>query len=541
MLIAAQQRGLGATLRTFVKLSGPGWLQSAITLGGGSLAGSLYLGVLGGYTLLWLQPFAMILGIIMLSAIAYVTLSTGERPFQAINRHVNPVLGWSWAIASLAASMVWCMPQYALAVEVLQQNLLPSAFGADGAMSDTASKVVLTIAILVFTTIITWAYDSGGWGIRLYEAMLKLMVAAIVLCFAGVIVKLSVSSETFSWGDVLAGFLPSWSSIAEPAPGFADYLAAIPSEYRAFWKTYIVDIQRDRMITAAATAVGINMTFLFPYTLLARKWSREFRGLAAFDLSTGMFVPYVLATSFVVIAAAHQFHPGSGNVAVSPSTSIQSPELKQDYADEIVKKRAAYLGRLERQETHGPPLDPAEVRLAALLTDRSAMSLAGSLESLTGPFFAQVVFGLGVLGMTLSTITILMLISGFVVCEMLGLPEGGWIHRIATLAAATGAAGPFLSKGAAVYVTVPTSIFGMMLLPIAYFSFLMLMNQRSLLGAEMPRGGRRAVFNLLMFGAAGVASLASFYVIWTKAGVFGLAAAGALVGLAVVVHFNRRP
>ena len=39
-------------LLTYTKLSGPGWLQGAITLGGGSLAGSLYLGVIGGTQLL---------------------------------------------------------------------------------------------------------------------------------------------------------------------------------------------------------------------------------------------------------------------------------------------------------------------------------------------------------------------------------------------------------------------------------------------------------------------------------------------------------
>jgi hypothetical protein len=38
----------------------PGWLQSAITLGGGSLANALYLGVLGGFVFMWLQPMAMI-------------------------------------------------------------------------------------------------------------------------------------------------------------------------------------------------------------------------------------------------------------------------------------------------------------------------------------------------------------------------------------------------------------------------------------------------------------------------------------------------
>ena len=104
LLAEAQAKGTGSTLWAFFKMSGPGWLQSAITLGGGSLASSLYLGVIGGFALLWVQPFAMVLGIIMLSAIGYVTLSTEERPFRAINEHVNPVLGWGWA---LAVAMAW--------------------------------------------------------------------------------------------------------------------------------------------------------------------------------------------------------------------------------------------------------------------------------------------------------------------------------------------------------------------------------------------------------------------------------------------------
>src|SRR5690606_30482065 len=91
-----QNRPLLGRLAGYIVLSGPGWLQSALTLGGGSLTGALYLGVLAGVGMLWLQPVAMILGIIMLSAIGYVTLSTGERPFRAIIRHVNPALGWAW-------------------------------------------------------------------------------------------------------------------------------------------------------------------------------------------------------------------------------------------------------------------------------------------------------------------------------------------------------------------------------------------------------------------------------------------------------------
>jgi len=106
-LVAIQGKGLGAKLGTYTRLSGPGWLQSAITLGGGSLAGSLYVGIIGGYELLWLQPLMMIFGVVMLSAIGYIALSTQKSPFQQLNEHVNPVLGWGWAIATLMANRLW--------------------------------------------------------------------------------------------------------------------------------------------------------------------------------------------------------------------------------------------------------------------------------------------------------------------------------------------------------------------------------------------------------------------------------------------------
>ena len=87
LLVAAKAKGGLATLKTYMKLSGPGWLQSAITLGGGSLSGALFLGVIGGYEFLWVQVMAMVMGVIMLSAISYVTLSTGESPFKSLKNN----------------------------------------------------------------------------------------------------------------------------------------------------------------------------------------------------------------------------------------------------------------------------------------------------------------------------------------------------------------------------------------------------------------------------------------------------------------------
>ncbi|MEZ6050580.1 MAG: divalent metal cation transporter [Planctomycetaceae bacterium] len=318
----ARQQGIGSLFWAFTRLSGPGWLQSAITLGGGSLAGSLYLGVLAGFGLMWLQPLAMILGVIMLSAIAYVTLSTGDRPFQAINKHVNPVLGWAWAIATLMANMVWCMPQFSLGAAALKQNLSP---GGIGAMDPTSANWVCVAILFGIAGVVVWFYDSGGWGIKLFELILKAMVGFVVICFFGVVAKMTVTSPGLDWGAILKGFIPDFSLLTEPSPAFAETLAQT-GEYADYWQNLIVTDQQKVMITAAATAVGINMTFLLPYSMLQKGWDRDFRGLAIFDLATGLFIPFMLATSCVVLAAANQFHakpePGFVDTDVKPAGNL---------------------------------------------------------------------------------------------------------------------------------------------------------------------------------------------------------------------------
>ncbi|MCB1096537.1 MAG: divalent metal cation transporter, partial [Verrucomicrobiae bacterium] len=175
-LEAVASKGFGARLALYTRRSGPGWLQGAITLGGGSLAGALYLGVVMGYHMMWLQPLAMILGVIMLSAISYVTLSTGRRPFEAINSHVSPALGWGWLIATIMANIVWCLPQFALGTGALTQNLFPGM-----------SKHLAAGSILLVAVIVVWFYNSGSKGIQIFEIILKVMVGIVVLCFFGVV------------------------------------------------------------------------------------------------------------------------------------------------------------------------------------------------------------------------------------------------------------------------------------------------------------------------------------------------------------------
>ena len=178
-------------------------MQSALTLGGGSLGSSLYLGILAGVSMIWLQPFAMVLGVIMLSAISYVTLTTGERPFRAINQHINPVLGWSWLLSALLANMVWSMPQFSLCYAVIEQNLLPGVFLGDGVLAGPemreAAPWIVSVPILILCTLVTWSYGSGSTGVKIYEGMLKAVVAVIVLCFVGVVLRMAMVGDGIDW------------------------------------------------------------------------------------------------------------------------------------------------------------------------------------------------------------------------------------------------------------------------------------------------------------------------------------------------------
>ncbi|MBC8243891.1 MAG: divalent metal cation transporter [Verrucomicrobia bacterium] len=511
LLAEANQKPLPARWGTYAKLSGPGWLQGAITLGGGSLAGSLYVGVIGGNQMLWLQPLMMILGVLMLSVIGYVTLSTGEKPFRAINKHINPVLGWGWLIAAMLANLVWAMPQFSLGTAAIQQNF--------GILEGDGGKKWCALLLFVIGVAVVWSYDSGNKGVKIFEIILKVMVAVVVLSFFGVVI---VMAGELKWGEIIAGFIPNLSLITEPAAKYQAFIAE--SSNPEYWKGVILESQRDRMVAAAATAVGINMTFLLPYSMLRKGWGREHRGLASFDLSLGLFLPFFLATTCVVIASAHQFHGDFNKGLLDPSQ-----------ANEATKKlEGAYNKNLNAFKASGDgaaSMEPneADKKIAAMLVKRDAFQLADSLEELTGKkAVSQTVFGIGVLGMAVSTIIILMLINGFAVTEMLGAEIGGMKHKIGSiLPGITGALG-FLylwsNAEANFWLAVPTSVFGMVLLPIAYITFFLMINSKSLMGDAMPQGNKRIVLNIAMLVAVAAATIGAGWSVWAKAGWWGVAA-----------------
>jgi hypothetical protein len=563
LILDARRKGKNALFKVYVKLSGPGWLQSGITLGGGSLSSSLYLGVLVGFSFMWLQPLAMILGIIMLSAIAYVTLSAGERPLHAINSHVSPVLGWGWLIASMMANLVWSLPQFALGTAALRQNILPGLLGP-ATMPEIQSKMIAGAIFLSFCLLFTLTYGAGGKGVKIFETLIKIIVSMIVLCFIGVVIKLSFEGK-IRLSEVLGGLIPDLSLFNKPTDYIMPHIQEVSEQFQSFWTNMIVGQQRDVMISAAATAVGINMTFLLPYSMLRKGWDKYFRGLAIFDLSTGLFIPFIIATGCVVIASSSQFHgqPAAGFVPDEPGgqiTAEPAANLVGPYNDLLIERALAELVLEDEKYTNVsvglykqlPPELQAPVaskikalpyvdrKMAAILVKRDAFNLAETLTPLTGPVIAQYIFGLGVMGMALSAATMLMTINGLCFCELLGRPPRGWTQRFGSLMVSVGALGPFFWKDAAPYLAVPTSVFAMVLLPIAYFAFFLLMNQKSFLGENMPMGVRRIIWNVLMALAAGAASFGSVWSLWSKLQWKGIVILIGFIALCIVVHFVRK-
>jgi hypothetical protein len=262
-----------------------------------------------------------------------------------------------------------------------------------------------------------------------------------------------------------------------------------------------------------------------------------------------MFLPFVLVSAFIIIAAGNRFHgeptpslmdPTEAN-AIQPSTALRSDfqrltdlRLKHELGDE----QFAALGKDDLQARRAG-LPEVERALASMLAKPDAFDLAQSLAPLTGSVLANTVFGIGVVGMGLSTAIIIMMINGFVLCEMLGRPWTGWTYRVGTLLPLlTGSLMPFVWSNA-FSMFLPTSIFGMMILPIAYLTFFLLMNHRRLLGDAMPRGRVRWIWNCLMSLALLLVFVASLWTIHFKTGKAGLTAFGLFVTAVIVAQVAR--
>lgn len=411
-----------------IRLGGPGWLQGAMTLGGGSAITSLTLGAVFGYEFLWVQPVAMLIGCVMLFALAHQTLSTGERPYHAMRAHISGSLAWLWAFAALGSSIVWGFSHYPLAAGMLEEAVdVLAGFRLSAAGQEVWREAYLfglAVAVWALCAATAWGYAGGGAGgqryVRLFEHGIKLLSGLIIVSFAWV-VWAAASRGEIDWLQALWGLVPH--SLPQDAFGVTTLMAAL------------------------GTAVGINMTFVYGYTLLRRGWGRQERSLARYDIILGLVLPYLLVTGLITLAAAAAMHGGALELAerISPAQAGQ-------------------------------------------------MFVAAGLGDLAG----RVVFPLGVLGMAAGSLVMHMLTCGAAAGEMFGWKEGSAAYRWACLLPTPAVLGVFLWTTLGPYVILPVAAFTGVLLPIAYLGWLALNNSAAFMGADRPRGVRALLYNAAM-------------------------------------------
>jgi Mn2+/Fe2+ NRAMP family transporter len=389
--------------RGYWKLSGPGWVQSALTLGAGSAASAIFAGSVFGYRLLWVQPVAMFLGVMMFAAIGHQALLTKARPYDVFWKKLHPAVALLWGLNVFLASVIWQFPQYSLGTAVFRDIF--AVFGIQ------APKMIIAPVILVFGTWLCWSYEGGSrQAIRVFERILKYMLMFMVLAFFLVVLKTGID-----WKELFRGL----------------FRFHIPHDKEGI----------TIVLGQLGAAVGVNMTFLYPYTLLARGWSKEHRRLKNFDLGTSMFFPFVLATGFVIIACANTLF-------------IQGIEV------------------------------------------RDAVDAAHALEPLVGLTFGRLIFSLGVLSMCLTTVVIEMLICGFVLSEVLHFEFSGWRFRLSTMIANIGILGAFFAMP--FWLPVLVSSFNLVMMPVAYIGFFILQNKKNYLGLEVNRGTKGLLWNAVL-------------------------------------------
>ncbi len=508
------------SFKEILQNSGPGWLQGALSIGGGTLASSMFLGVLGGYSMLWVQPVAMAMGIIMLSTIAYVTLTLEKSPFQVIRHQISPFLAWSWLIAALIANIVWALPQFALAYGALTENLFSDFFSqttVDGTpiRYDMGYRIGISVLLFGLVAAVSLTYGQKTLTARLYESIMKTVVAGIMLAFFGVVVYLTLNNRV-DWGGMFAGFIPQPQHFFVANDTFKGLLDAIPAEEaRAFWNDLVVTRQREVLLGAAAAAVGINMTFLMAFSLLAKGWGKSKREYAIIDLAGGLFIPFVFASSCIIIASAAQFHGKTlDGISIDPQGQIQvdNPLVAKRVAeiDGFLDRRTAAVGEL--------PLDRSESVLAATLVNRDNFDLANSLEQLfQNEFLSQKVFGLGVMAVALSSASLMMVISGFCIMEAFGVKYASKWHRLGMMVPILGIFWPIVwAGGSKAYLAVIASTVGYTMIPIAFLAFYLMFNSKKILGADIVSTKLRSVWNVLILFSLTVTTAASITIAWNK-------------------------
>lgn len=448
----------GKKVSGYVRRTGPGLLQSAMTLGAGSATASVLAGASFGYKLLWVQPVAMFLGVMMLAALSNIVLTSKERPYVSFGRELGKWCVILWALGTIFASVIWHFPQYTLLagagrdligllgctlnnggdvpswVVSANQSLAPLGIVINTNITNLGYLVSILVGLffLAMNVFMVFNYGSGDRGIKMYEWFLRFVIMLVIFFFLLIVL---LNFGKINWLEIFRGFT-GYYGFPKNAQGVVET------------STYL------QVFGMLGAAVGINMTFLYPYSLLAKGWGKEHRTLAKWDLAMTMFIPFSIVTSLIIIA---------------------------------MTVTGVYDG-----------IDGVKSGLAPL----------AAAESFSGIPGGRIIFCLGLMGMCGGAISAHMLVCGFTMCEMLGIKMTKNRFRLFAMTPTIGILGVVVPLP--LWFPVIASAICCVLLPIAYLIIFILNNKRSFIKDAVGYGWKRALNNLFLILALCATSVAAY-------------------------------
>ncbi len=498
----------------FTKISGPGiWLTLA-ALSAGSLVGSIGLGQRLGTEGLWVQAWAMLLGMFSLWAISHIALHTQQSLFSLLKNEWNPSLGWWLAGSAMITNFAWCMPQFRFGAEVTGSVLIPF-------LDNKGGKVGVAFLMLTLSVFLSFWYERSGFQSKLFQWVLRSILWVLATCLF-VSIFLTLPNSGILSMDVLSGFLPRMSHLTDVSSSY-DFLLSEVGDFRNFWEEKLLAKQKELSLVTFSSTLGVNLLFALPLLLLGRGWRREHNGFAKFNLFSGLFIPFLLCSSCLTILStiAHQELVQNSSDIISDYDPFFVENTSGPVHDLLAERIMSEIGEQEflslppfQQEEKIESLSAHEKALArsVLHTDtKQWIHLLSQKENLFLPYL----LGVSVLLISFSTILILMVLNGHLVCEVLGKPHKGAPFQSGSLLLALSSVGPFILSDQDNWVADPSYFLSLAILPYALLSFLIMLNSKELLGRQCPKGWNGALINTGVFVAFLCLGMSSFYLVWT--------------------------
>jgi len=519
----------------FSKISGPGiWLTLA-ALSAGSLIGSLGLGQWLGTEALWVQTSAMLLGIFSLWAVSQISLNTQQSLFSLMKNEWNPSLAWWFAGSALVTNFAWCMPQFRFGAEITGSILFPP-------LDNKGGKIGVAFVLLCLSIFLSFWYERSGLHSKLFQWILRLILFSLIACL-GVSVCMLIPGSGLSFSSIFSGFLPDLNNLTNTSPRF-EALLSQTGEFRSFWEENLVSRQKELILITFSSTLGVNLLFSLPLLLLGRGWRRDHNQFAKFNLFLGLFIPFVLCSSCLTIlsAVAHQKMIHSLNEEVSVNTKYSESEtirnlLKERIIFEIGEEQFQSLPPFQQDEKIESLSKPNYI-LAHLVSQSDTKKWIHYLSD-SGKEPVKYLLGIVVLLISFSTIVILMVLNGHLICEILGKPHKGAPFQTGSLLLAVSSIGPFVWSDQDAWVADPSYFLSLAIIPYILLSFLLMLNSKELLGRQYPQGIKGFSLNLGVCLSFLLLGSCSFYLVWNHTwGNFPIGQAlVTLIGILVLIGY----